>query len=48
MTTPDEVQEMLGRLDEMGARLPAEARPALDIVRAKAQEKLTAMQKEVQ
>ncbi|HPF69551.1 MAG TPA: pitrilysin family protein [Candidatus Krumholzibacteria bacterium] len=48
MTSADEVNQMLGRLDEMGGRMPPEMKPALDYVRTKAQEKLAALQKEVQ
>ena len=48
LSTPEEIQEMLGRLDEMGARMPAEVKPALDYIRGKAQEKLTTLNKEVQ
>ena len=48
LTTAGEVEEMLARLEQMGGRMPAEMKPALDYVRAKGQEKLTALQKEVQ
>ncbi len=48
MTEVSDVQEMMGRLDQMGARMPAEMKPAMDYVRTKAQEKLDAMQKEGQ
>lgn len=48
MTEPGQVQEMLGRLDQMGDRLPPDMKPAMDYVRAKAQEKLTQLQKEGQ
>jgi len=46
MTTPGEVQEMLGRLESMGSRVPPEMKPALDYIRDKAQEKLAELQKE--
>jgi len=48
MTEASQVEEMMGRLDQMGARMPAEMKPAMDYVRGKAQEKLDALQKEVQ
>ena len=48
MTEPAEVQEMIGRLDQMGDRLPPEMKPAMDYVRGRAQDKLAELQKEGQ
>jgi len=44
MTTAAEVQGMLGRIEGMGNQIPAEMQPALDYMRDKAQEKLTALE----
>jgi predicted Zn-dependent peptidase len=43
MTDPAEVEQMLARMDQMGGRMP-EMKPAMDYVRGKAEEKLTALQ----
>jgi len=40
MTDAAQVQKMLERLDAMGAQAPPEMKPAMDLVRAKAQAKL--------
>ncbi|MEZ4386709.1 MAG: pitrilysin family protein [Candidatus Krumholzibacteriia bacterium] len=48
LTEPAEVQEMLGRLEMMGGRMPAEMKPGLDYIRGKAQDRLAELQKEVQ
>ncbi len=40
MTDAAQVQKMLERLDAMGAQLPPEMKPAMDLVRAKAQARL--------
>ncbi len=46
MTEPAEVEEMLVRLETMGARVPAEMKPAMDYIRSRAEEKLAELQKE--
>ncbi len=46
MTEPAEVEEMLGRLEMMGARMPDEMKPAMDYIRGRAEEKLAELQKE--
>ena len=46
MTEPSEVQEMLGRLESMGANMPPEMKPAMDYVKEKAEAKLAELQKE--
>ncbi len=43
MTEAQQIQEMLGRLDAMGGQMPPEMRPALDYVRGKARQKLSAL-----
>ncbi len=43
MTDAAQVQKMLERLDTMGAQVPAEMKPAMDLVRAKAQAKLNSL-----
>jgi len=40
MTDPAQVQQMLGRLEQMGGQMPAEMKPALDYIRARAQARL--------
>ena len=40
MTEAAQVQKLLERLDAMGASVPPEMKPAMDLVRAKAQAKL--------
>jgi len=40
MTDAAQVQKMIERLDTMGAQMPPEMKPAMDLVRAKAQAKL--------
>lgn len=46
MTDPAEVQEMIERLDSFGDRMPPQMKPALDYIRGKAQQKLSALQGE--
>jgi predicted Zn-dependent peptidase len=46
MTDPAEVQEMLQRIESMGAQMPPEMKPAMDYVRDKAQQKLTELEGE--
>jgi hypothetical protein len=46
MTDPSEVQEMLQRIESMGAQMPPEMKPAMDYVRDKAQQKLTELEGE--
>jgi predicted Zn-dependent peptidase len=43
MTDAAQVQKLLERLDMMGAQVPPEMKPALDLVRARAQAKLTTL-----
>jgi predicted Zn-dependent peptidase len=38
-----QIQQMLERLDQMGGQMPPEMKPALDIIRAKAQAKLNSL-----
>ena len=40
-TDPAQIQQMIERLDTMGAQMPPEMKPAFDYIRAKAQAKLT-------
>jgi len=40
MTEAAQVQKLLERLDAMGTSVPPEMKPAMDLVRAKAQAKL--------
>ncbi len=42
-TDPAQVQQMLERLDTMGAQLPPEMKPALDLIRTRAQAKLNSL-----
>ena len=44
-TDPAKLQQMIERLDQMGAQVPAEMKPALDLVRARAQAKIDALSK---
>jgi predicted Zn-dependent peptidase len=39
-TDPAQIQQMLGRLDQMGGQAPPEMKPALDLVRARAEARL--------
>ncbi|HOX24122.1 MAG TPA: pitrilysin family protein [Candidatus Krumholzibacteria bacterium] len=48
MTGPAQVEEMLDRLSAMGDRMPAEMRPALDLVRTRAEARLAELRKEAQ
>jgi predicted Zn-dependent peptidase len=43
MTDAAQVQKMIERLDAMGAQVPAEMKPAMDLVRARAQAKLNSL-----
>jgi predicted Zn-dependent peptidase len=43
-TDPAQIQQMLERLDQMGGQMPPEFKPALDYVRARAQERITLLQ----
>ncbi len=43
MTDAAQVQKLLERLDQMGGQVPPEMKPALDLVRAKAQARLSAL-----
>jgi predicted Zn-dependent peptidase len=42
-TDPAQVQQMMERLDQMGGQMPPEMKPALDLIRAKAQAKLNSL-----
>ena len=44
-TDAAQLQQMIERLDAMGAQVPPEMKPAIDLVRAKAQAKLDALSK---
>jgi hypothetical protein len=44
-TDPAKLQQMIERMDQMGAQVPAEMKPALDLVRARAQAKIDALSK---
>src|SRR5262249_2021026 len=44
-TDAAQVQQLIGRLDQMGAQVPAEMKPALDYVRARAEARILALNK---
>jgi predicted Zn-dependent peptidase len=37
---PSQIQQMLGQMDQMGAQMPAEMKPAIDYIKSKAQARL--------
>jgi predicted Zn-dependent peptidase len=45
-TDAAQVQQLLGRLDQMGAQVPAEMKPALDYVRARAEARIATLNAE--